>query len=108
MARVKIKIKDKIFLKYLKNTIQDFTYTNNIEMINSLSKIYNSRFLTMTNIIKLVELILVREENQDSILLQQDKKSFDLINQEHLYMKNYISKYFRINKIGIAILIQPV
>lgn len=62
----------------------------------------------MTNIIKLVELILVREENQDSILLQQDKKSFDLINQEHLYMKNYISKYFRINKIGIAILIQPV
>jgi len=108
MAQVKIKIKDEIFLKYIKNTIQDFTYTNNIEMINSLSKIYNSKYLTMTNIMKLVELILLREENQDSILLQQDKKSYDLINKEHLYMKNYIYKYFKVTKIGMAVLIEPV
>jgi len=108
MAQVKVKIKDEMFLKYLKNTIQDFMYTNNTQMINSLGQIYDSRYMTMTNIMKLVELILIREENKDSILLQQDKKTYDLINKEHLYMKNYIYKYFRVTKMGMAVLIEPV
>ena len=108
MAASTIYIQDETFLKYLNNTIQDFKNTNRIDMVNSLREIQTSKKLTLINIMKLVELILVREENKDSILLQQDKKTYDLINEEHLYMKSYLNKYFSFSAIKGSSLIEIV
>ncbi len=94
MAEEKIIIQDETFVKYLTNTIQDFKNVNNLEMVNELSQMLINQELTAQNMMQLVELILTREENLDSIVLQQDKKTYDLINEEHLYMKNYLGQYF--------------
>lgn len=94
MTEEKIIIQDETFIKYLTTTIQDFINVKNIEMVNDLSQMLISKELTAQNMQQLVELILLREENLDSIVLQQDKKIYDLINEEHLYMKNYLNQYF--------------
>lgn len=94
MSEEKIIIQDEAFIKYLTNTIQDFKNVHNIEMVNDLSELLISKELTAQNMMQLVDLILSREENLDSIVLQQDKKTYDLINEEHRYMKNYLNQYF--------------
>lgn len=94
-----INIADKVFLKYIKNTIEDFISSNQLEMVKSLIPIYRDKKLNLWNIKYLVELLLTREENLDSLVLQQDKKIFNLINNEHKYIRKYLKKWFRFSRI---------
>jgi len=77
-----INIADKVFLKYVKNTIEDFIRSNQLEMVENLIPIYRDKKLNLWNIKYLVELLLTREENLDSLVLQQDKKIYNLLNNE--------------------------
>lgn len=92
-------IKDSKFLNILKNTIQDFLNVRNYEISNNLSVIYKTKELTLNNIRTLVEMIVLREENLDSIKLKQDSKIYDKLNEEHLYMKSYLSEYFSFSRL---------
>ena len=101
-----INISDNVFLTYLKNTIEDFIRSNNGEMVENLFPIYRDRKLSLLNIRYLVELLLTREENLDSLALQQDKKTYDLINKEHKYMKNYLNKWFIFSRVSNSEMIE--
>ncbi len=94
-----INIADKVFLKYVKNTIEDFIRSNQLEMVENLIPIYRDKKLSLWNIKYLVELLLTREENLDSLVLQQDKKIYNLLNNEHKYMRKYLNKWFVFSRI---------
>lgn len=99
-----IEIKDRKFLKYVKNTKNDFMKMGlvNSSVIDSLKNILSTKQLTLLNVMELVQVIFTREENIDYCKEIQDPKTFKIVNEEHRYMKEYILNFFNIdNSLGL-------
>lgn len=89
-----IKINNKRFLKYVKNTIKDLKQNTGCDLTKLLD-IYNSKELKLTNISGLYEVIYIRKHNYEYIKTTQDRDTFNLINNEHIFMENYFNKNFK-------------
>ncbi len=94
-----IPIKDKKFLKCIRNTIEDLKY-NNVEELDGLKYIYQTRTLTILSVSSLYIILKTRELHIDFTKQNQDKHSFKIINKEHAYMKRTIERYFDIGDMG--------
>lgn len=95
----KINVKDKKFLKCVRNTIQDLIQhkQKEINIIGKLKEIYNNQELTLFNREAIYLIIKVRKENLNFIKLIQDRESFNIVNKEHKYMEKFLNKYFSYN-----------
>lgn len=93
-----VKVKDKVFLQYVRNTLNDFRTqdSNEKEIIESLKNILSTKTLTLLNVQYLFRVIKTREENLDYIKDNQDYESFMIVNREHRHMKQYILKFFTV------------
>ncbi len=88
--------KSRKFLALVKNTIDDLLQIESlpISILEQLQNIVNTKTLTLLNVQELYKVIETRKEKKDFIRLIQDSYSFNLINEEHIYMENFISQYF--------------
>lgn len=95
----KINVKDKKFLKYVRNTIQDLMQhkQKEINIIGKLKEIYSNQELTLFNRESIYLIIKVRKENLNFIKSIQDRESFNIVNKEHKYMEKFLNKYFKYN-----------
>lgn len=90
------KINSNRFLKYVKNTIEDLEIQGvDFQQLKGLRDIYKSKELKLTNVSDLYEVIYIRKQNYEYIKSFQDKYSFDLINNEHRFMEQYLDKNFK-------------
>lgn len=62
-------------------------------MIEGLKDIVHNKRLTLLNVQGIYSIIDSRKNTIDYISKIQDKYSFDLVNQEHRYMENFLSQY---------------
>lgn len=94
------------FLALVKNTIQDLEQNpvSADEILVMLKNIVDTKSLTLLNIQALVQVFEAREQNIEYLRLVQDKYSFEIINEEHKYMKIFVSQYFTIEDIGSDLL----
>ena len=88
--------KSRKFLALVKNTIDDLLQIESspISILEQLQNIVNTKTLTLLNVQGLFRIIETRKEQMNFIKLIQDSYSFNLINEEHIYMENFISQYF--------------
>ncbi|WP_323591055.1 hypothetical protein [Aliarcobacter butzleri] len=88
--------KSRKFLALVKNTIDDLLQIESspIGILEQLQNIVNTKTLTLLNVQGLFRIIETRKEQMNCIKLIQDSYSFNLINEEHIYMENFISQYF--------------
>lgn len=88
--------KSRKFLALVKNTIDDLLQIESspISILEQLQNIVNTKTLTLLNVQGLFRIIETRKEQMNFIKLIQDSSSFNLINEEHIYMENFISQYF--------------
>lgn len=86
------------FLALVKNTRKDLLQYSSIneDIIGALSEIIETKKLSLINVSKIIEIIEARKTNLEYIRSIQDKYSFDLVNEEHKYMENFINKHFDI------------
>ena len=94
-----VPIKDKKFLKFIRNTIEDLEYKNT-EEVAGLKHILKTGTLTLLNVTLLYSILKTRELHMDFIKQIQDKHSFKIVNKEHAYMKSIIERYFDIDDMG--------
>lgn len=88
--------KSRKFLALVKNTIDDLLQIESspISILEQLQNIVTTKTLTLLNVQGLFRIIETRKEQMNFIKLIQDSYSFNLINEEHIYMENFISQYF--------------
>lgn len=94
--------KSRKFLALVKNTIDDLSQIEPSQnsILEQLQDIVTTKTLTLLNVQALYKVIETRKEKRDFIRLIQDSYSFNLINEEHIYMENFISQYFNFENLG--------
>lgn len=86
------------FIKCVENTISDFLEQNMFfEDMVYLKDIVDSKKITLMSATAIYTLVRIRNANYKYIKKYQDKKTFDIINKEHKYMKESLDKYFSNN-----------
>lgn len=99
-----MKITDRKFLKYVKNTKNDLLQNpfSEAEVINCLKEIYNKKEITLFTVQYLYIIIEARKENFNYIKSIQDKESFEIVNKEHRYLEKFLNRYFTYSKCPIT------
>jgi len=90
----KMKLNDKKFFKYVKNTKDDFAYMGKLEVVNKLNYLLRTKEITLVSILDVAMIIQLRIDNLEYIKSVEDEKTFNLINKEHKYMKAVLERYF--------------
>jgi len=92
----KIVKKSRKFLKIIENTLEDFKIQNSEEGILMLGQILETKSLTLLSVGYLYQLLESRKENFDFIKQIQDQESFEIVNEEHKYMEQFLNQFFNI------------
>lgn len=88
--------KSRKFLKLVENTKNDIVQNSSYDkdIVDNLITIYKEKTLSLIGVSGLYQIIEIRKQNIDYIRQIQDNYSFNLVNEEHKYMENFIKKYF--------------
>ena len=91
--------KSRKFVALVKNTKNDFLQNSTIneDIVDALSEVIDTKRLSIISASKIIQIIETRKDNLEYIRDIQDNYSFELVNEEHRYMENFINKYFKVS-----------